>query len=307
MSYFTNVEDRSSIDGLGCGSECSCGPCKSGMSGLNEWYEQEEEEEAKAQAPAAGAPVQGAERPRSETGLLNGWHRPGPRLGYHGSGFGRFAAPAPETEQELLQNAIARGGRMVAELTALIFFRRHPNQGSVARANETALINEWAQIQNRVVLPALPQRLAVGNSSVRNGPPPPPGPGLSLRLGEQLGPSRVCEPAANDVAILADAIKWLNNELARPPTPLGKTQRSLERKQWSVRRSILKKRLVTAALQVIIDSLDSYIQSGCCAPQLKALEADIKALPWPADFEGFKVWVVNEVVAAQKKAPPNPC
>lgn len=35
MSYFSNIEDRS-LEGPGCGSQCNCGPCKSGVSGLGD-------------------------------------------------------------------------------------------------------------------------------------------------------------------------------------------------------------------------------------------------------------------------------
>ena len=36
MSYFSNVEEVS-LAGTGCGSDCKCGPCKSGLSGSHEW------------------------------------------------------------------------------------------------------------------------------------------------------------------------------------------------------------------------------------------------------------------------------
>ena len=39
MSYVSEVENRLSLDGPGCGTACSCGPCKSNLSGLGERYE----------------------------------------------------------------------------------------------------------------------------------------------------------------------------------------------------------------------------------------------------------------------------
>ena len=57
MSYFSNTENRSTVEGLGCGPQCSCGPCKSGMSGIDEWYERDESTEAKA-GSASTPPVQ---------------------------------------------------------------------------------------------------------------------------------------------------------------------------------------------------------------------------------------------------------
>lgn len=77
MSYFSSMEDGASLDGLGCGPACNCGPCKSGLSGLSEWYEKEEER------PAATR-VRPPQR-SSSAEPLNGWN--GPRLlqGYYGS------------------------------------------------------------------------------------------------------------------------------------------------------------------------------------------------------------------------------
>lgn len=45
MSYISNIEEGSFEGGLGCGPACKCGPCKSGMSGFDEWYEKEEEDD----------------------------------------------------------------------------------------------------------------------------------------------------------------------------------------------------------------------------------------------------------------------
>lgn len=33
MSYSSNTEYGSALEGLGCGSDCKCGPCKAGLSG----------------------------------------------------------------------------------------------------------------------------------------------------------------------------------------------------------------------------------------------------------------------------------
>ena len=59
MSYFSNTEDQSLGSSFGCGSECNCGPCKSGMSGLDEWYEKEEADEpAEVTPPSVPSPSQ---------------------------------------------------------------------------------------------------------------------------------------------------------------------------------------------------------------------------------------------------------
>jgi len=80
MSYFSNPEDQSLGDGLGCGQGCSCGPCKSGVSGLDEWYEKEETSEVAP--PRAPAPRQPPSGPRPQPQSLKGW--PGVGLGYYG-------------------------------------------------------------------------------------------------------------------------------------------------------------------------------------------------------------------------------
>ena len=38
MSYISNSPVTLNNDGLGCGPGCDCGPCKSGVSGVDEWY-----------------------------------------------------------------------------------------------------------------------------------------------------------------------------------------------------------------------------------------------------------------------------
>ena len=75
MSYFSNTEDPLSRQGLGCGPQCNCGPCKSGLNGLDEWYEKEEDEEPQRPTPPP-APVR---RRLPPPGRLSGWARPGRR------------------------------------------------------------------------------------------------------------------------------------------------------------------------------------------------------------------------------------
>ena len=40
MSYISASDSQTSLNGLGCGAGCNCGPCKSG-GGVGEWYEKE--------------------------------------------------------------------------------------------------------------------------------------------------------------------------------------------------------------------------------------------------------------------------
>jgi len=85
MSYFSSIEDGS-LEGLGCSSQCNCGHCKSGVSGLGERYEREEE----AEPPVLT--VRRATLPRQSTPLKPA-RRPEFGLGYYSHpGVARFAA-----------------------------------------------------------------------------------------------------------------------------------------------------------------------------------------------------------------------
>ena len=41
MSYLSSSDLEGSSSGLGCGGNCGCAPCRSGISGLDEWYVRE--------------------------------------------------------------------------------------------------------------------------------------------------------------------------------------------------------------------------------------------------------------------------
>ena len=59
-------------------------------------------------------------------------------------------------ELTVLRSAIQKGERNANKLTDLIFFRRHPErQGRLLQSQETALVNEWLDIQAHMVLPEL--------------------------------------------------------------------------------------------------------------------------------------------------------
>ena len=78
-----------------------------------------------------------------------------------------------------------------------------------------------------------------------------------------------CGTAAGDLENLANSLRFLNNALSRtPPNPT---------------RVRLLKELVRMDTEAIIGSLSHYVAAGCCEPSLKVLEADVRALPWPAD------------------------
>ena len=85
--------------------------------------------------------------------------------------------------------------------------------------------------------------------------------------GKVKGPT--CEPAAHDLEFLAASLEFLSRELGKA-TP-------------SQTRLRLLRLLVKLDVDTIIDGLPRYIAAGCCEPSLKTLEADVTALPWPAD------------------------
>lgn len=95
-----------------------------------------------------------------------------------------------------------------------------------------------------------------------------------LRRGEgggfkESGPP--CQAAADDLDRLRNSLTFLNNALSRTPP--------------NTTRIRLLKELVRMDVEAIISNLSSYISAGCCEPSLKTLEADVRALPWPADAD----------------------
>ncbi len=169
MSYFSNFEDQSLGSSLGCGPKCSCGPCRSGMNGFAEWYEKEQEAEP-AEAPPANTPAPPS-RSSQPAGSLKGWAPSGSGLGYYGlpGPIAPAVSPPPSLspEQALLQDALGRGIRSPRRLANIIFFARHPSRReSPILANEAGLIDEWRQIMERIVLPALQQMFGSPNTAV---------------------------------------------------------------------------------------------------------------------------------------------
>lgn len=90
---------------------------------------------------------------------------------------------------------------------------------------------------------------------------------MYLRTNEGLGqPQAACEAAAHTLERLSTSLKIFKKESA-------KTYGDPER---------LKKlgALVTADAESLSDRLGDFIDSGCCEPELKTLEAQVRALPW---------------------------
>jgi len=158
MAYFSYSEDRSLGSSLGCGPSCSCGPCRSGVSGFAERYEKEQTGEPSAPAPPPSP------APSQPAGSLKGWQG----LGYAEiPGPTTPIPPASGSEQAVLQDAVRGGIRSPRRLTNIIFYTRYPaRRGTPILANEPGLIAEWRQILEQIVLPTLRQIFGPPNTPV---------------------------------------------------------------------------------------------------------------------------------------------
>jgi hypothetical protein len=323
MAYFSNTEEQPMGGWFGCGPECSCGPCRSGVHGFSERYELEEEDEQ----PPAGA------RPAS----LNGWYGAG--LSHYG--FDETEAPAPvpqtptpqttpppqestppiapqsgtqqsnaqaqapaptetprpspptispEAEEELIQDALRNGVRNPWQLVDIVFFARHPNRkGSPIKPEETDLITERRHIRVSMVLPALRQLMSFRRPQIRRIVRP-----QRVRRFARFGfagvpTPPVCGAARADLATIAGDLTLINNELAKGSGA-------------SAYRLSLKRQLLDLDVDGMIRALDSYIATGCCEPSLKTLESEVKALPWHVTVVPTLSKLLTEVTAAQGRA-----
>ncbi|MBC7888371.1 MAG: hypothetical protein H7Z13_10825 [Ferruginibacter sp.] len=81
--------------------------------------------------------------------------------------------PKPQTETQLVKNAIANGERNENVLSDGVFFKRHPELGgrplTASMPNFGALSKEWISIRNSIVRPALQQPFT---TPVTTTPPP---------------------------------------------------------------------------------------------------------------------------------------
>jgi hypothetical protein len=92
---------------------------------------------------------------------------------------------------------------------------------------------------------------------------------MYIRTFEGLGlgePQPICEAAEHNLERLSTSLKMFNRES-------GKTYGDPKR---------LKNlgSLVVGDAEAISERLASYIERGCCEPELKILEAQVRALPW---------------------------
>ena len=316
MSYLS-ADNPGLENSLGCGPECKCGPCRSGISGLNEWYEKEEEDEPETTTQA----IPNSNQTSAPTTQLSDYNWFRSSFGYYGDDDTPAAAepeppadtdrqPAqpeqrpvaaeqrptstesrPVIDERVLRDAIGHGIRNPRRLTDILFFARHADlRSSTTWANDAALLDEWRQIKNDIVIPELrrsvvPRYRPVVRRRMRHprlhGFP-------NNGLGYFAAPP-VCDTARRDLAAVASDLNLINNELARGPGA-------------SPARLSLKRQLLESDVNGMIRALDSYIASGCCEPALKTLETEIQALPWPIIVVPTRLRLLKEIIAAQDRA-----
>ena len=127
---------------------------------------------------------------------------------------------------------------------------------------------------------------------------------MYIRASAELGqPQPICEAATHNLERLSASLKWFNKESAKTyPDP---------------------KRLKKLGSLVLDDAdgmsgrLDDYMAGGCCEPELKTLEAQVRSLPWTfqrtrgnkivrverfRDIEGAHRKLIKAIQEAQRKA-----
>lgn len=152
------------------------------------------------------------------------------------------------------------GGPDDDRFTDVVFHAHHPERRlAPLKKHEVFLVAQWNEIRDYVVRPAL-----------RRAP--------------------LCTPAVRDWEVLADNLRWLNDELKRP------TKRSARLRRL--------RRILNLQVKVIIQSLDSYIKTGCTEGNLRTLEVLILALPWLIDLDTIEQRdkLINAVRLAEKRA-----
>jgi hypothetical protein len=315
MSYFSSSEEQLLGSWLGCGPGCSCGPCRSGISGFGERYEREdEEEELRPPTEPPPAPLNGWYGGyygfgETETQASNSNESPAPETSTPAPESRPVVAPAPvdtppttetpvttapsspEAEQELIQDALRNGIRNPWQLTDVVFFARHPGRkGTPIKPDETELLSERQHIRLKMVLPALRQLRSLRRLPIRPFLMRPRRIRRVARFGFAGVPADpVCGAARADLATIAGDLTLVNNELAKGA-------------RASARRLDLKKKLLDLDVEGMVSALDSYIATGCCEPSLKVLESEVKALPWHVTVVPILSRLLREIAAAQGRA-----
>jgi hypothetical protein len=90
---------------------------------------------------------------------------------------------------------------------------------------------------------------------------------MYFRTNEDLGePQVVCEAAAPSLERLATSLKWFKREVDKSYPEAKRVKNYID--------------LVVSDAKSLSDGLSDFMDRGCCEPELKALEAQVRALPW---------------------------
>jgi hypothetical protein len=94
-------------------------------------------------------------------------------------------------------------------------------------------------------------------------------------------PQPICEAAIHNLERLATSLKWFNRELTKTYVDPEKLRRRVA--------------LVVADADDMSGRVNDFLDRSCCEPELKTLEAQVRALPWTFQrTRGNKVVRVEE-------------
>ena len=335
MSYFS-AEEPMLGNPLGCGPECNCGPCRSGMNGFNEWYEKDEDDEPPFEVMTPGAPQNNIQPP------LSGWYGRG--LGFYSLGE-ETPAPAPGTvpTPEPAQTAPDQGPGSQPEPA----HQQEPSPPPPSREGAPTESKPQTADQNRLEadLRLIRESLSRGIRNLKR---------LTDIVFFDRHPNLKDSSAWSSDSALFDEWRQIREEIVLPefrrsvrsrprivyryrPRPVRRRglhgypglgyfaappvcdaarrdleavgddlkliQRELARGAGaSPTRLNLKRQLLDLEVDGMIRSLDAYIATGCCEPSLQVLESEIHGLGWPPLTIPTKTRLVGEIVAARARA-----
>lgn len=90
---------------------------------------------------------------------------------------------------------------------------------------------------------------------------------MYFRTNEHFGePQITCEAAAHSLERLATSLKWFKREVDKSYPEAKRVKNYID--------------LVVSDAKSLSDGLSDYMDRGCCEPELKDLEKQVRALPW---------------------------
>jgi hypothetical protein len=334
MAYFS-AEEPMLGNPLGCGPGCSCGPCRSGVSGFNEWYVKDEDEEPPFEVRKPGPPSNNVRQP------LNGWFGDG--FGFYRLGEETPAQPAdsappqeqaptpadqgpapsqPEptapqpgpSQQSAPKDAKPGTPDQNREDADLRLIRESLSRGirNVKRLTDIVFFARHPDKKDSSTWSSEPglfdewqeirERLVI--PEFHRGMRRPPRPRIIIRRPRVMRRGLHGNPQLGFGYFSGPpACDPSRRDLTAIADDLKLINNELGRGAGaSAVRLTLKRKLLDLEVDGMIHALDFYIESGCCEPSLKTLEMEIQALPWPPIVAPTKVRLLSEISAAQARA-----